>query len=120
MGRASAPFRVSSLPWHEPPGHAGSLSQYLVGLEEHGAGVDVRMSRCPEGGSVESHAHDDAEQVYIFLAGFGEFTCDGIPYDVTGDMCLYVPRTVEHSLRGTGTEDLVFIVVTSPSGALPR
>lgn len=117
---APVPFRISALPWHEPPMHSGSFSQYLVGLEEDGAGIDVRMSRCSPGGSVASHKHDDAEQVYVFLSGSGQITSDGIAHAVTGDTCIYVPRGIEHAIDGTGSEDLVFLVVTSPSGALAR
>jgi len=117
---APAPFQVSTLAWHEPPGHTDSFSQYLVGLEEDGAGVDVRMSRCRPGGSVAAHLHEEADQIYVFLSGSGQITSNGVEHDVKGDMCIHVPRGIEHSIRGTGSEDLVFIVVTWPSGTLPR
>jgi mannose-6-phosphate isomerase-like protein (cupin superfamily) len=118
--RAPPPFPVSAVPWHEPPGHQASFSQYLVGLEEHGAGVEVRMSRCTPGGSVASHVHERAEHVYVFLSGSGEATSDDVAYVVEGDMCLYIPPAIEHSIRTTGPDDLVFLVITSPSGAIPR
>jgi mannose-6-phosphate isomerase-like protein (cupin superfamily) len=117
---ARGPFPLGDVPWHEPPGHHGAFSQYLVGLEENGATVEVRMSRCTPGGRIDSHTHDVAEHVYVFLSGTGEVTTGGGRYDVEGDTALYVPRATEHSVRATGMEDLLFIVVTSPSGAIPR
>jgi mannose-6-phosphate isomerase-like protein (cupin superfamily) len=117
---APAPFPVAGVHWHEPPGHHGAFSQYLVGLEEFGAGVEVRWSRCTVGGQVDSHVHDEAEHVYLFLSGTGRVTSDHRPYSVEGGMVLYVPSATEHSVQATGPEDLVFIVVTSPSGVIPR
>jgi mannose-6-phosphate isomerase-like protein (cupin superfamily) len=117
---APAPFAIGGLPWHEPQGHHDSFSQYVVGLEDFGAGVDVRMSRCSPAGRVDSHVHEAAEHVYYFLSGTGLVTSDDVAYPVERDMVLYVPPQTEHSIQGSGEEDLVFLVVTAPSGALPR
>jgi mannose-6-phosphate isomerase-like protein (cupin superfamily) len=117
---APGPIALRELPWHQPAGHHESFSRYVVGLEDSGASIDVRWSRCAPGGSVDSHAHEAAEHVYVFLSGTGSVTADRHTYEVTGEMALYVPPATEHSLRATGAADLVFLVVTSPSGALPR
>ena len=117
---AAGPIALGELPWHQPPGHHDSFSRYVVGLEESGASIDVRWSRCRPTGSVDSHVHEAAEHVYVFLTGTGSVTADHHTYGVEGEMALYVPAGTEHSVRATGSEDLVFIVVTSPSGALPR
>jgi mannose-6-phosphate isomerase-like protein (cupin superfamily) len=114
------PVALGELPWHLPAGHHESFSRYVVGLEDSGASIDVRWSRCAPGGSVDSHTHEAAEHVYVFLSGTGSVTTDHQTYAVTGEMALYVPPGTEHSLRATGAADLVFLVVTSPSGALPR
>ena len=117
---AAGPVVLGELPWHQPAGHHDSVSRYVVGLEDAGASIDVRWSRCAPGGSVDSHAHEDAEHVYVFLSGTGSVTLDHRMYPVEGETALYVPPATEHSLRTNGSEDLVFLVVTSPSGALPR
>jgi mannose-6-phosphate isomerase-like protein (cupin superfamily) len=117
---AAGPISFAELPWHQPAGHHESFSRYVVGLEDAGAPIDVRWSRSRPGGSVDSHAHGDAEHVYVFLSGTGSVTLDQRTYAVEGETALYVPPATEHSLRATGSEDLVFLVVTSPSGALPR
>lgn len=117
---APAPFALADVPWHEPPGHHSSISQYLVGREEFGAGIEVRMSRCAPGGEVATHVHEVAEHVYVFLEGSGFVTNDHVEYPVSSQMVLFVPPATEHSVRAVGEADLVFLVVTSPSGALPR
>jgi mannose-6-phosphate isomerase-like protein (cupin superfamily) len=78
------------------------------------------MSRCTPGGRVDSHIHETAEHVYVFLSGSGEVTAGGRPYAVGGSTALYVPMATEHSVRASGADDLVFVVVTAPSGAIPR
>jgi mannose-6-phosphate isomerase-like protein (cupin superfamily) len=117
---APAPFRLDDLPWHEPPGHHGAFSQYLVGLQEDGATIEVRMSRCTPGGRVDSHVHDVAEHVYVFLSGTGEVSSDERRYPIEANTAFYVPKATEHSVCATGDHDLVFMVVTAPSGAIPR
>lgn len=119
-GSAAGPIAIGGLPWHQPAGHHESFSRYVVGLEDTGASFDLRWSRCHPGGSVDSHAHATAEHAYIFLSGSGTVTLDHHPYAVDGETALYVPPATEHSLTATGSEDLVFLVVTAPSGALPR
>jgi mannose-6-phosphate isomerase-like protein (cupin superfamily) len=119
-GPAAGPIALGELRWHQPAGHHDSFSRYVVGLEDSGASIDVRWSRCRPGGTVDSHVHEAAEHVYVFLSGTGSVTADRRTYAIEGEMALYVPPAVEHSLRATGSEDLVFIVVTSPAGALPR
>lgn len=106
--------------WHEPPGHQRGLSQYLASPETGARLIDFRLSRYPPGGLVESHVHAIAEQVFYFLEGTGQVTLDHAVHLVEGGMVLYVPPGVEHSVVGTGTDDLVFVVATAPADDIER
>ena len=101
--------------WHEPPGHSGAFSRYLV----HSQQFDFRTSRYPHGGYVEAHVHEVAEQVYYFLRGAGTAECGDETRTVGPGDVMYVPAGVRHSLVSTGTEDLEFVLATSPPD-IPR
>jgi mannose-6-phosphate isomerase-like protein (cupin superfamily) len=100
--------------WHEPPGHFGAYSRYLVGPERGSRYFDFRTSRYPTGGYVAPHAHDVAEQVYYFTSGTGRAECGDETREVGPGDVMFVPAGVRHGLVSTGDGELSFIVVTSP------
>jgi mannose-6-phosphate isomerase-like protein (cupin superfamily) len=114
------PRSIKGLPWHEPPGHHGGFSKYVVGLEDGARHIDFRLSRYPIRGRVDSHTHERAEHVYYFLEGIGLATYDHEEYVVEPGMVMHVPPGTEHSVASIGDTDLVFIVVTSPPDDIPR
>jgi mannose-6-phosphate isomerase-like protein (cupin superfamily) len=110
----------SQVDWHEPPGHVGAYSRYLVGPEHGSSYFDFRTSRYPTGGYVEPHVHEVAEQVYYFISGTGEAECDGQTRTVGPGDVMFVPAGVRHGLVSTGEDALCFVVVTSPPNDIPR
>jgi mannose-6-phosphate isomerase-like protein (cupin superfamily) len=113
-------FNEEEVEWHEPPGHVGAYSRYLVGPDHDSRYFDFRVSRYPTGGYVEAHKHDVAEQVYYFIAGAGKAECGDESRIVGPGDVMFVPAGVAHSLVSTGKEDLRFVVVTSPPNDISR
>lgn len=64
------------------------------------------------------HLHKENEEIYIFLRGAGEMQVDGRIFQVgEGSIVRIAPRGVR-SLRNTGKEDLVSIVIQVREGSL--
>jgi quercetin dioxygenase-like cupin family protein len=115
------PIHERDRPWHEPPGHHGGLSKYLVNPEDDGAGLlDVRLSRYPPGGRVEEHLHAVAEHAYYFLEGVGQVTLDDDLHEVGAGSVVFVAPGVRHSVLATGDADLLFVVSTAPASDILR
>jgi mannose-6-phosphate isomerase-like protein (cupin superfamily) len=114
-------IHVEDVDWHEPPGHFGAYSRYLVNPDNLGSAYfDFRISRYPEGGRVEPHVHDVAEHVYLVTAGRGEARCGDELRSVGPGTVLFVPPGITHSIANTGADDLEFVVVTSPPSDIAR
>ena len=114
-------FHADDFSWHEPPGHFGALSQYLVNPENADSNYfDFRVSRYPAGGRVETHVHAVAEHVYYVMGGSGNASCGDENQDIRSGSVMFVPAGVPHSIANTGSDDLFFVVVTSPPSDIVR
>jgi mannose-6-phosphate isomerase-like protein (cupin superfamily) len=114
-------FDVDDFEWHEPPGHFGGYSRYLVNPDNAGSQYfDFRVSRYPEGGFVELHKHDIAEQTFLILSGYGEACSGDESRAIHAGMVIFVPAGVMHSIKSTGPNELEFVVVTSPPSDIER
>jgi quercetin dioxygenase-like cupin family protein len=109
--------QMARVAWREFPGHfGGALSKILVGPEKGGtARVDFRISRYAPSAYVEEHAHKLQEQIYYVVEGEGILTVDGEPRLMRPHDYVYLPPGVRHGFSNTGTEGLVFFVVTTPA-----
>jgi mannose-6-phosphate isomerase-like protein (cupin superfamily) len=69
----------------------------------------------PTGVSQELHSHEEAEQVYVIVAGEGTLTAAGDTQTlVPGDLALIPPAT-DHTIANEGTEQLSLVSVQSPA-----
>lgn len=109
--------KMAHMPWKEYPGHfGGALSKELAGPETTGsARVDFRISRYAPMAYVQEHVHKVQEQVYYVLEGEGILTMDDERHLMRAHDYVYVPPGVRHSFTNTGTEGLVFLVITTPA-----
>lgn len=109
--------KMANMPWKEYPGHfGGALSKELAGPETTGSSrVDFRISRYAPAAYVEEHVHKVQEQVYYVLEGEGILTLDDTKNLMRPDDYVYVPPGVRHSFTNTGTQGLVFLVITTPA-----
>lgn len=109
--------KMAHMPWKEYPGHfGGALSKELAGPETTGSSrVDFRISRYAPMAYVQEHVHKVQEQVYYVLEGEGILTLDDTKNLMRPHDYVYVPPGVRHSFTNTGTQGLVFLVITTPA-----
>lgn len=109
--------KMAHMPWKEYPGHfGGALSKELAGPETTGSSrVDFRISRYAPMAYVQEHVHKVQEQVYYVLEGEGILTLDDTRNLMRPHDYVYVPPGVRHSFTNTGTDGLVFLVITTPA-----
>ena len=109
--------KMANMPWKEYPGHfGGALSKELAGPEATGSSrVDFRISRYAPAAYVGEHVHKVQEQVYYVLEGEGILTLDDTKNLMRPHDYVYVPPGVRHSFTNTGTQGLVFLVITTPA-----
>ena len=109
--------KMANMPWKQYPGHfGGALSKELAGPETTGSSrVDFRISRYAPMAYVQEHVHQVQEQVYYVLEGEGVLTLDEARHLMRPHDYVYVPPGVRHSFTNTGTNGLVFLVVTTPA-----
>ncbi len=109
--------KMANMPWKQYPGHfGGALSKELAGPETTGSSrVDFRISRYAPMAYVQEHVHQVQEQVYYVLEGEGVLTLDDARHLMRPHDYVYVPPGVRHSFTNTGTNGLVFLVVTTPA-----
>ena len=109
--------KMAHLPWQQYPGHfGGALSKELAGpTTTVSARMDFRISRYAPMAYVQEHVHKVQEQVYYVLEGEGILTLDDARHLMHPHDYVYVPPGVRHSFTNTGTNGLVFLVITTPA-----
>ncbi len=65
----------------------------------------------PPGSSIGLHDHVDEEEIYIIQKGRGRMTDSGKDFDVTAGDAILTGQGASHSIKNTGTEDLVVTAV---------
>ncbi len=107
---------LGELRWIQYPGHFHqALSKAIVSPEVSGSRFfDYRMSCYEPGAYVESHVHKVQEQIYHVISGEGILVLDGEERLVRANDVTHIPPGVVHEFHCTGTEPLVFLVITSP------
>lgn len=107
---------LAELLWIQYPGHFNhALSKAIVSPETVGSRFfDHRISRYEPGAHVESHVHKVQEQIYHVLGGEGVLIVDGERRLVRANDVTFIPPGVVHEFHSTGTEPLLFLVITCP------
>jgi len=107
---------LAELFWTEYPGHHDqALSKAIVTHELCGSRLfDHRLSCYEPGAYVEAHVHKVQEQIYHVLKGEGVIITDGVRRVVRANDVAFIPPGVTHELHCTGTDTLVFLVITTP------
>jgi len=107
---------LAELLWVQYPGHHNqALSKAIVTPEMNGSKYfDYRMSCYEPGAHVEAHVHKVQEQIYHVLSGEGVLIMDGERQVVRANDVAFIPPGVVHELHCTGTDTLVFLVITTP------
>lgn len=114
--RLAVTRNLAELQWIQYPGHFHqALSKAIVTPETVGSRFfDHRISCYEPGAYVEKHVHKVQEQIYHVLSGEGVLVVDGERRLVRANDVNYIPPGCVHELHCTGTDTLVFLVITSP------
>ena len=109
--------KMANMRWKEYPGHfGGALSKELAGPETTGSSrMDFRISHYAPMAYVQEHVHQIQEQVYYVLEGEGILTLDEAKHLMKPHDYVYIPPGIRHSFTNTGTQGLIFLVITTPS-----
>lgn len=106
------------VPWYCGKGHtSGAISKKLVGPADGSMKIGYVMSCYAPGNHMDPHTHRVREQVYHILEGEGILLIDGVKHRVGKGDVAYFPAGVEHGLYNESTENLVFVIASSPSDA---
>ncbi|HUS83020.1 MAG TPA: cupin domain-containing protein [Dehalococcoidia bacterium] len=99
-----------------PRHHRGGQVSYLLLTEGQADSHNLAITWVE--GEPESeqgrHAHHDAEQVYVIVAGKGLMHVADEEKEVGPATLVFVPKGALHSIRNVGAEKLVYVSATSP------
>jgi mannose-6-phosphate isomerase-like protein (cupin superfamily) len=83
------------------------------------SGMEVSLNALPRGaGTPFVHRHRRNEEVYLFVAGRGQFQVDGETFGVGEGTVVRVSPEGGRALRNVGDGPLVFVVVQAPAGQI--
>lgn len=77
-------------------------------------GLSVIQERVPPGGREVRHYHRQAHQFFYVLSGRATLEVDGKVLTINPRQGCSVPPQIPHQLRNETSEDLEFIVISSP------
>lgn len=78
------------------------------------AGLSVIEERMSPGRAETRHVHLKAQQFFYVLSGLATLEVDGIEHDLLPHQGLAVAPGTPHQLLNRGSEDLHFLVISSP------
>jgi mannose-6-phosphate isomerase-like protein (cupin superfamily) len=82
--------------------------------------LSIIQERVPPGAGELKHFHANARQFFYVLAGTATLEFEGQSVTFTAGQGVHVPPGVEHRFANTTNDDVVFLVVSSPSTAGDR
>lgn len=82
--------------------------------------LSIFMQQLPPHGEVRPHLHQDNHEIFIAIAGQGNFILgDECHQFAVGDV-VYVPPQTKHGIKNTGNQPLEVMVIISPSALEDR
>ncbi len=82
--------------------------------------LSVIQERVPPGRSEVRHFHTKAQQFFYVLAGTASVEFDDHVVTVNKGQGIHVPAQTAHRFANHGSEEVVFLVISSPSTAADR
>lgn len=73
--------------------------------------IKIMISRLPSGASIGLHLHETSSEINYVLSGNGEAVSGTETEALSSGVCHYCPKGSSHSIRNTGTEELVLLTV---------
>ena len=78
------------------------------------AKLSVIQERVPGGCSEIRHRHEKSEQFFYVLSGVATLEVAGVSHTLMPNQGLHVPAGEPHQLKNENSEDLIFIVTSTP------
>lgn len=94
--------------------HGGAVAQMILDRRTLSEIGFLAMAKLEGGKTIESHI-DPMEEIYFILSGEGEMTVETESRPVNPGDAIWIPAGSPHSLRNSGTEDCIILVVASPN-----
>lgn len=92
--------------------HGTVFKKALISNDRHNGQVATfNYAWLEKGMQLETHAHADCEEYYLFLSGRGRMFVGSEWYDVGTDDYVVVPVNQLHTVENTGDDRLVFITL---------
>ena len=108
-------IRSETIDWIQPPQHIGCYSKPIFNYTNSDARyVDFRISITRPQGYIETHVHQEAENIYYVIQGKGIVELDGERHFIEQGTAILIPPGVHHALYNTGYEDLITVFVGAP------
>ncbi|PCE34346.1 cupin [Burkholderia ubonensis subsp. mesacidophila] len=82
--------------------------------------LSVIQERVPAGAGEVAHFHTHARQFFFVLSGTATLQFDGRSVTFGAGQGVHVPPGVKHRFANTSTEEVVFLVISSPPTAGDR
>lgn len=83
------------------------------------SGCEVSSNHLPAGAVVPFvHCHKENEELYIVLAGKGEFWLDGEVITLAAGDCVRVDPAAKRAIRAAADSDLRFLCIQTKKGSL--
>lgn len=102
-------------------GDIASLGRVTLHNELDLTGCEVSINELPAGVSVPFvHAHQQNEEVYLILAGKGQFYLDGEELSVTAGDALRVDPDVKRCMKADADSTLRFVCIQTKAGSLSQ
>lgn len=76
--------------------------------------LSVIQECVPPGAEEVRHMHHHAEQFFYVLSGVATMEADGTVYQLTQGQGIHIPAERPHQLSNQGSEDVTFIVISTP------
>ena len=71
-------------------------------------------ARLPRGGATTPHHHAVTEEIYYILTGTAAMTLGTETRDVGPGDAIAIPAGIRHTIRNTGSQELVFLCTCAP------
>ena len=78
------------------------------------------VSEIALGGKSNLHTHDDAEEIFYVVSGYGKIRVGEEVEDIGPGSCIFVPIGNEHQLINSGDEILKIVAATAPPFLLEK
>ncbi len=76
--------------------------------------LSVIQERVPSGSAEVRHFHQHAEQFFFVLSGVATLEIDGVVHELAPQQGIHVPPQAPHQLSNRHSDDLIFLVVSTP------